>query len=317
MGARRARDDEVARWREHGWVLLEGLVPTQEIDAAVDDLYLQFPRAEEYHADPVGETERRLGRPAPVDEFPWPPKGPGFRHDQHRWQGAFPFPGTGALNRLVVHPSIVDFATRALDSVDIRLYQAQVSAKYAGITNYEQPMHTDRNHSWLPAMGEAPWWHLEGFLYLSDVGPTNAPTHLVSVRDSTHRRTTTPLVMPDRDPDLYRAEEGATGVRGSYLAYRPDVFHRAVDLTEPHGARFLLNASYKVAGQDWVGYHTMQSRSTSPDWVAFVERSIPDELALFGFPLPGHPVWSASLLDATQRLYPKLDTAPWRVLLGD
>ena len=63
MGERRARDDEVARWREHGWVLLEGLVPGQEIDAAIEDLYLPFPCPEAYHADPRGETERRLGRP--------------------------------------------------------------------------------------------------------------------------------------------------------------------------------------------------------------------------------------------------------------
>lgn len=63
MGERRARDDEVARWREHGWVLLEGLVPAREIDPAVDDLYLRFPRPEESLADPEGETERRLGRP--------------------------------------------------------------------------------------------------------------------------------------------------------------------------------------------------------------------------------------------------------------
>jgi len=315
MSGRLARDDEVARWREHGWVLLEGLVPMEEIDAAAKDLYALFPTAEEYHADPEGETERRLGRPAPVDEFPWPAQGPGFRHDQHRWMGAFPFPGSGVLNRLVVHPSIVDFAVRALGSTDVRLYQAQVSAKYTGITNYEQPMHTDRNHSWLPAVGEAPWWHVEGFLYLSDVGPTTAPTHLVSVLDSAPRRTTVPLVMPDRHPELYAAEQGAVGVRGSYLAYRPDVFHRAVNLTEPEGARFLLNASYKLAGQDWVGYHTMQSRSTSPHWVAFVEASTPAELALFGFPAPGHPIWSTALLDATQRLYPGLDTAPWRSLL--
>jgi hypothetical protein len=118
--------------------------------------------------------------------------------------------------------------------------------------------------------------------------------------------------MPEGDPELYRAEQGAPGVRGSYLAYRPDVFHRAVDLTEPDGARFLLNASYKHAGQDWVGYHTMQSRSTSPHWVRFVEASTPDELALFGFPPPGHPIWSTELLEATQRLYPRLDLAPWR-----
>jgi hypothetical protein len=316
MGARRARDDEVARWQEHGWVLLEGLVPVEEIEAAAKDLFELFPHAEEYHADPEGETERRLGRPAPVDEYRWPDDGPGFRHDQHRWRGEFPFPGTGTLNRLVVHPSIVDFARRALDSPDIRLYQASVSAKYTGVTNYEQPMHTDRNHSWLPAVGRAPWWHLEGFLYLSDVGVTTAPTHLVSVLDSGSRPTTVPLVMPHRDHELYGAEQGPIGVRGSYLAYRPDVFHRAVDLTEPGGARFLLNASYKIAGQDWVGYHTMQSRSTSPRWVAFVEASSPDELALFGFPPPGHPIWSAALLDATERLYPRLDTAPWRSALS-
>ena len=112
MGGRRARDDEVARWREHGWILLEGLVPAEEIDAAAGDLYALFPTAEEYHADPEGETERRLGRPAPVDEFPWPAQGPGFRHDQHRWMGAFPFAGSGLLNRLVVHSSIVNFAVR-------------------------------------------------------------------------------------------------------------------------------------------------------------------------------------------------------------
>ena len=317
MGGRRAGDDEVARWREHGWVLLEGLVPVDEIDTATDDLHRLFPTSEEYHADPEGETERRLGRPAPVDEFPWPPAGPGFRHDQHRWMGQFPFPGTGALNRLVVQPSIVDFAARALDSTDLRLYQAQVSAKYTGITNYEQPMHTDRNHSWLPAVGEAPWWHVEGFLYLSDVAMSTAPTHLVSVRDSAGRPTTVPLVMPDRDPELYGAEQAAPGVRGSFLAYRSDVFHRGVNLTEPGGARFLLNASYKVAGQDWVGYHTMQSRSTSPHWVAFVEASTPGELALFGFPPPGHPIWSEGLLDATQRLYPRLEMAPWRSMIVD
>ncbi len=317
MGSRLADDDEVSRWREHGWVLLGGLVSTEEIDAATKDLELIFPRAEDYHADPEGETERRLGRPAPVEEFPWPAEGPGFRHDQHRWMGTFPFPGSGALNRLVVHRSLVDFAARALGSTDLRLYQAQVSAKYAGITNYEQPMHTDRNHSWLPAVPEPPWWHIEGFLYLSDVSPTTAPTHLVSALESVGRRTTVPLVMPDRDPALYQAEQAASGVRGSYLAYRTDVFHRAVDLTEPGGARYLLNASYKLTGQDWVGYHTMQSRATSPHWVAFVEASTPDELALFGFPPPGHPIWSEALIDATQRLYRGLDTGPWRAMLDE
>jgi len=318
MGGRRATDEEVQRWRDHGWVLIEGLVGSDEIDAVREDLHRVFPTAAQYHADPERETVRRLGHPPPPgdDVFVWPDEGPGFRPEQHIWQGLFPFPGGGALNRLVVHPGIVDFTERALATSDLRIYQTGISAKYTGITNYEQPMHTDRNHSWLPAVSEAPWWHVEGFLYLSDVEDTGNPTHLVSVRDSVGRRTTVPLIMPDRDPELYALEKAATGIRGSYLAYRPDVFHRAVQLSEPGGSRFLLNVSYRVAGQDWIGYHSSQSRATSPDWTRFVEGSTPRELALFGFPPPGHPIWNVSLIEATQRLYPNLDLEPWRGALS-
>ena len=315
MCARRATDQEVERWQEHGWVLLEGLVGTDEIDAARGDLYKVFPTAEQYHADPEGETARRLGHPPPHKGFVWPDEGPGFRDKQHLWQSFFPFPGSGALNRLVVNPGIIDFVERALETSDLRVYQIGASAKYTGITNYEQPMHTDRNHSWLPAVGQAPWWHVEGFLYLSDVAASGNPTHLVSVRDSAGRETTGPLIMPDRDPKLYALEHGAAGIRGSYLAYRTDVFHRAVELTEPGGSRFLLNVSYRVAGQDWIGYHSSQSKATSPHWTRFVEGSTPRALALFGFPLPGHPVWSPGLVEATQRLYPNLDLDPWRSAL--
>jgi hypothetical protein len=312
--ARRARDDEVDTWHEHGWVLLDGLIGTDEIDAATEDLWHVFPTPAQYHANPDGVTEQWLGRPPqPRDVYVWPDEGPGFRPEQHRWRGEFPFPGSGALGRLIVHPSLVDFMERALRTTDVRVYQVQVSAKYTGFTNYEQPMHTDRNHSWLPLRMEAPWWHVEAFLYLSDVDEAGcAPTHVVSIQDSVGRPTTAPLFMPKNDPELYAAERPAAGVRGSLLAYRSDVFHRAVNLTKPGGARFLLNTSYKIAGQDWVGYHSPQHSSTSLDWVAFVERCTPRELELFGWPPPGHPIWDDALLDATAERYPQLDLAPWR-----
>jgi len=317
MSARFARDEEITAWREDGWVLLDGLIGTDEIDAATVDLREVFPTPERYHADPVGETEKWLGRPPPGREwYVWPPHGPGFRPEQHRWQSQFPFPGTGTLNRLLVHPAIVDFVNRALQTADLRLYQAQVLAKYTGDTNYEQPMHTDRNHSFLPPLIDPQWLHVEAFLYLSDVHGGAAPTHLVSLRESAGRPPTVPLIMPDADPELYAAERPATGVRGSLLAYRPDVFHRAVDLTAPGGARFLLNVSFKTAGQDWIGYHAIQSRATSPHWVAFVEASTWSELALFGFPPPGHPIWDTALIEETARRYPNLDVTPWRVVLG-
>jgi len=318
MSARLAGDDEVARWQREGWVLLEGLVDPDQIDRAAEELAGIFPGREPYHADPEGETERWLGHPAEHPEpFTWPDEGPGFRPAQHRWTAGFPFAGSGALNRLVVHPSLVDFAERALGTTDIRLYQSMLTAKYQGLTNYEQPMHQDRNHSWLPAVGASPWWHLEGFLYLSDVDEGSAPTHLVSVIDSGGRQPDWGLVMPQSDPDIYGAERAAVGPKGSYLAYRTDVLHRGVDLTAPGAARFLLNVSYKIAGQDWIGYHTAQSHATDIEWVTFVEGSTPRELELFGFPPPGHPIWTATVLDLTAKRYPGLDLTPWREALVD
>jgi hypothetical protein len=318
VSSRLATDAEVKTWQEDGWVLLEGLVSTAEIDAASDDLQLLFPCAEDYHSDPEGVTERWKGCPAkPKEDYVWPDEGPGFRADQQRWMGAFPFAGSGVLNRLYVHDSIVNFAERALQSTDLRLYQAHASAKFSGLTNYEQPMHLDRNHSWLPPGHEAPWWNLEGFLYLTDVTEAANPTRMVSVRDSAHVASPFGVVLPDWDPQLYAAERSAPGIRGSYLAYRSDVYHRGAPFGAPGTARFLAAVAFKVAGMDWIGYDQQQSRSTGPDWTKFVERSTPRQLELFGFPPPGHPVWSEQLLDQTALRYPGLDLGPWRASLHE
>jgi hypothetical protein len=187
LAPRLATDTEVDTWRERGWVLLDGLVGTEEIDRVSDDVHRLFPTPEEYHADPEGTIRTWKGslRHAPEDRL-WPENGPGFRADQHLWVTEFPFPGAGTLNRLCVHPSIVDFAVRALRTPDVRLYQTHATASYSGLTDYEQPMHIDRNHSWLPPGTGEPWWNLEGFLYLSDVTEADNPTRVVALADSAH-----------------------------------------------------------------------------------------------------------------------------------
>src|SRR5260370_48560 len=125
--------------------------------------------------------------PAARASYPGPPDGPGFRPEQHVGRAEFPFAGSGRLNRLCVPPAVVDVAERLLLTDDLRLYQVGVSAKYAGLTNYEQPMHTDRNHSWLPPRSEPPWLHVQSFLSLTHVDSGPWPTPLWSAPDPSGR----------------------------------------------------------------------------------------------------------------------------------
>ncbi len=308
-------DEHVKRWRDEGWVLVPELVPAADIDAALDDLWLLFPRPEEFH-DGDGEERRDafLGGTDPRNLFSRdgvPADGPAFRPDQFLGRSLFPFPGSNRLNRLAVHHRLLDFAEATLDSDDLRIYQMGLWAKYTGVTNYAQPLHQDHNHSVVPPRMEPGWWHLEGFLYLSDVDEDVAPTRLVDRSASGGRQAIAPL-GPDDAPDLYEAERSAAGPRGSFLAYRPDVWHRGVDLTRPGGSRFLFGLSFKLGQQDWVGYENVQARSTSGRFTRFVESCTPRELALFGVPGPGHPYWTAGTLAAMADRYPGLDLTPWR-----
>jgi hypothetical protein len=316
LPSRLATDLEVDTWRKEGWVVLDGLVGTDDIDVVAEDLHHLFPTSEEYHADPDGTIRSWKGSLRHSEEdLIWPEDGPGFRGDQHLWTTVFPFPGSGLLNRLCVHPSVVDFAERALDTHDIREYQTHATAAYSGLVNYEQPMHIDRNHSWIPAGSEAPWWNLEGFLYLSDVTEADNPTRVVSVPDAAHVSEFTPILMPESDPELYRSEHRATGVRGSFLAYRSDVFHRGAPFGAAERARFMLALAFKRADQDWIGYNQAHSQSTDAEWTTFAEGSTPRDLELFGFPPPGHPIWTEGLLRTTALRYPNLDLTPWRSAL--
>lgn len=311
-------EQAVRRWREHGWVLLPGLIPTDEIDAALEDVWTFHPRPEEYHgSDPsplrdayLGDRGQRIRIHRPDDGT-----GPAFRNDQFLGRKVFPFPGSGALNRLPLHPRLLDFAERALGRTDLRLYQMSIWTKYTGVTDYEQPMHQDQNHSILPFRAEPPWWHLEGFLYLTDVDEDLAPTRAVDVGVSRGRQRIG-TIGPDEAPELYAGEVSAAGPRGSYLAYRPDVYHRGVDLTRPGGARVLYNVSYKAAGHDWIGFETYQPQATGAPFARLVAECTPRQLAVLGVPEPGHPFWNDAMLDAMAERYPGLDLAPWREALS-
>ncbi|HIF65558.1 MAG TPA: hypothetical protein EYG17_03895 [Acidimicrobiia bacterium] len=302
-------DAAAEEWRTQGWTVVHDLVPAAEIDQAVNELWKHFPTPAAYHSgNPEAlayfENESTDSRYKPASQGASHgmsrkgDEGSNFRLRQFLGHVLFPY-DTHRLNRLQIHPRVVEFAKRAMGADDIRLYQARIWGKYTGVTNYEQPFHQDRNHNIVPDRLEPDWWNLEGFLYLSDVEDGVGPTEVLSLGDA----------PPGLNP------QAAAGRRGSYLAYRSDVWHRGVNLTRHEGSRFLMNIAFKHAHHEWIGFDSFQQNSNRGPWSKFAASCTPEELALFGAPRPGHPYWTSELVDALEVRYQGIDARPWREAL--
>ncbi len=280
------------RWQNEGWALVEGLVPEADIDAVAGDLERLFA------ADTFADYNRSRGF------GDGSPDGRRFRSTQFDGMRGFPQPGCAALNELFLHPRLAEFARLALGDDDLRIYQAAVWGKWAGAVNYEQPLHQDGNHSLLPARMEPGFWHLESFLYLSDVDDGCAPPRLVPRSRSTGGRR-----------EMAEHEVSATGRRGSLLAYRSDVWHRGTDFARSDASRFVLVVAFRPARADWFGYDAFARLGNDDTFASFVAGRNPEELALFGVPRPGHAFWNEATVDAMAAKYPGLDMSPWRSAL--
>ena len=278
------------RWQTDGWALVDGLVPEADVDAVTADLEHLY--GGDTFADYNGASGFGDGSP----------EGRQFRATQFEGMRGFPQAGCAALNDLFVHPRLVEFARLALGEDDVRIYQASVWGKWAGAINYEQPLHKDGNHSLLPPRMEPGFWHLETFLYLSDVDEGCAPPRLV------------PNSRADGVPyeTLYEHEVAATGRRGSLLAYRSDVWHRGTDFARPDASRYVLVTAFRPAQADWFGYDAFARLGGDGRFRSFVAGKSPEDLALFGFPRPGHAYWTGETVDALAAMYPGLDVTPWR-----
>lgn len=295
----------VEQWRTQGWTVVHDLVPTEEIDAAVEELWGHFPHPVDYHSGNPAAQAQLEGESTDLRYQPTKQgnahqlkdvqnEGAEFRLRQFLGHVLFPY-DSYLLNRLQIHPNVVDFAKKAMGDEDIRLYQARIWGKYTGVTNYEQPFHQDRNHTIVPDRVEPGWWNMLGFLYLSDVEEGVGPTQILSIGDS----------PPGTNP------QAAAGRRGSYLAYRTDVWHRGVDLTREGGSRFLMNIAFKHAHHEWIGFDSFQQNANRGPWSKFAASCTPDELALFGAPRPGHPFWTPELVQALKERYQGIDITPW------
>jgi hypothetical protein len=168
---------------------------------------------------------------------------------------------------------------------------------------------------------------VEMFLYLSDVPSDLGPPSFVS-RRHTRDLPAIPNWFPRRDevgideeqptwlsqrgsPELYEREVSAAGSAGTVVAYANDTFHRGTAMTRPRGARYTIHVNFRPEGVDWISRHPWQKYTNSSRWHAFVLRATPEQLALFGFPRPGHPYWTDEAIRGVAERYPGLDLKPW------
>jgi len=285
--------EAASRWRSEGFVILPRFLSEIDLEEARRDLPQQFPAPDQFHG---GMDETRNER---------------FRGHEFAGLISFPFPLV-SLSLLVVHPKIVSFAEAAFGTDDIRIYNAEAWAKYAGAADYEQEHHRDYlNHTPLVPSDDWRFRGLEMFLWLAEVPESSGPTHLVP-------RSLTADLPPlphgyrrEERADLYENEVSSAGPAGTLVAYGTDTFHRGTAITDPAGARFSLHINYRHADNSWTNRVGWGDRSYDPNWKPFAERLCLRQLELFGFPPPGHPYWTPETLAGMAVRYPEMDLSPW------
>jgi hypothetical protein len=296
----------VREWQANGFVILPGFVPAAELRAALEELPTMYPTAEGFHD---GTDERR-------DRF-----------TVDEWAGIDSFPFLSAeLSLLAVSGRVVDLAETLLADRDLRISSAEAWAKYTGAADYDQPLHRDYLGQTLMVPSADPRFRLlEMFVYLVDVPGELGPPRLLS-RTRTTGLPAKPNWYPREGgadaeggwvetagrPDLYDAEVPAAGPAGTVVAWAPETFHRGTALTLPRGARYTIHLVYRPARAEWGQRMSWVTRSHEPAWYRFMDRATPRQLALFGFPPPGHPYWTEATLVGTAQRYPGLDITPWR-----
>ncbi len=169
------------------------------------------------------------------------------------------------------------------------------------------------------------------FVYLVDVPEDLGPPHLVHKGDSEHVAAKPNWLSPKALTDdqalaltestagfgasgqagMYDREVSAAGPAGTVVAFEMGTFHRGTGMTRPGGARYTMHLNFRRAEQEWAQRHAWAARSHEPAWYRFVDRATPDQLALFGFPPPGHRFWTADTLAGMALRYPSLDLSPW------
>jgi ectoine hydroxylase-related dioxygenase (phytanoyl-CoA dioxygenase family) len=280
-----------AQWHDDGWCVVEKAIPPEQLVAAQDAVGLLFP------------TPQQMADQSDQDNALW-------RTWDAQWP-EFPF-HSSRLNALVVHDHVIDLAETLLATKKLALYMGIVSSKYAHQdSSYNKLLHTDYPNHMPVVPRHDGYQQVEFFIYLTDVTLEDGATRFVSRRRTADIPVERHTLNYVDYSDLYHDPGNAAAPAGSIVAYRPDVYHRSVDVSDPTRHRVMLHVSFKHRDAVWGGYQAWPFRGFSPEFSNFVQQATARQLAVFGIPEPGHAYWTEETLTGVQARYPNLDMTLW------
>lgn len=282
-------DEQLAAYREHGYVFIPNFLSAQEVEMARAGAARYYPTGEEFAATPHRYTHLTQH----MNFEPFPVSDPGLVH-------------------VIFHPALVAAARQLLGTDDILLSQATLMAKYGGHADYEQPHHLDFPNNTLVVPDDGEFNMITSIMYLTDVTEDLGPTCVVSKQLTGPDHLWPSSFTRDERPDWYEAEQAAVVPAGTLLLYDVRTFHRGTAFKASTGARFTQHVGFQSAANTWGGWRDWPKFGHSQEFYEFIQSATAEQRTLIGFPPPGHRFWTASTLAATARRYPKMDLAPYR-----
>lgn len=297
----RFSQQDIDRWREEGFVVIEGFFDEAEYLPVLADFEAMYRDAGQ--GPGVGKA-KVLGE----HEDPAPNAALQFKNID-----SLPYNASSAINLISLHPELIAFAQALLGVGDVHLYQSHTWAKYTGEADYDQQFHCDFANHTLTVPGDSPATRGVDFVfYLTDVASDQGALRYVTKPDvvAALGRPRLGASTPE-DQAALRAKERAVIVpAGSLVAHGIDTMHRGSNLTEPNGRRFSMTVGYKAAGNDQIGFHVWQTGVDRP-WERVINHATPIQLACLGIPRPGDSFWTQRTLKLTQARWPEWDMSEY------
>jgi len=305
-------DAQTMRWREEGCVVVDGILPDELVEEAVNGL--------------DGIFEKNLTE---IQNGNW-----GFGS-----QGKMDFPcETDVFNRITIHPRILGAVKKLLGEDDILLSQSDVWPKYgqektvSDQDNFDQRIHMDYgNHTLVhPEAWDKPE-AVAMIIYFSDhriAGgctavvprkpgdpayhppfihmPGVAGTRYVNNRKDAEELMSTRPVSASIRKELYDRELRVAYNPGTILFYRLDVWHRGTAVNTGE-MRYVQNILYKRRSADWIlNWNRGTSYSMYHDRMItekLIVGATPEQRSVLGFPKPGAKYWTPLTLRMTEARY--------------